>query len=121
MEQASMRPVTLGVCSENQLYFPTPDLSDTVDREMTGRIFGDVFTLKQGPSEEVMYQVPYPATTVAPPDTAERLAELASLMNVRGPDDPEVTQFIQTHARDKEFRELAQLSRALKKALTSKA
>jgi hypothetical protein len=49
----------------------------------------------------------------------ELLAEYAALLNERGIDSPEAAELIVAHRWNREFVELAQLSRELKKALTA--
>jgi hypothetical protein len=46
------------------------------------------------------------------------LAKCAELMNRFGPDSDEVSRFIASHEEDREFVELANLSRDLKKAFS---
>jgi hypothetical protein len=55
------------------------------------------------------------------PTTAELLAQLANLLVSHGPDAVQVKDFIQAHAYDQEFAELAPLSVALKRALAIRA
>jgi len=51
--------------------------------------------------------------------TRDLLAEYAILLNDYGADSKEAVDFLQAHSNDAEFVELAELSRTLKKALTS--
>lgn len=49
------------------------------------------------------------------------LAEYAMLINRHGVNSPEAARFAKAHERDKEFVELAELSRNLKKAFVASA
>jgi hypothetical protein len=60
-------------------------------------------------------------SATAVPTTAELLAQLANLLVSHGPDAVQVKDFIQAHAYDQEFAELAPLSVALKRALAIRA
>ncbi len=51
--------------------------------------------------------------------TRDLLAEYAMLLNDHGADSEQARVFLETHQDDGEFVELAELSRTLKKALTS--
>ncbi len=51
--------------------------------------------------------------------TQTLLLECAQLLNERGPDSIEVDQFIQAHADDREFVDLARLSCDIKRALVT--
>jgi len=53
--------------------------------------------------------------------TRELLGEYASLLNKHGVDSAEAAEFLDCHRDNSEFEELAELSRKLKKALTSPA
>ena len=48
---------------------------------------------------------------------ASLLTELAKVQRQHGPDSPEVEEFVKQHSADEEFVGLAQISRALRKAL----
>jgi hypothetical protein len=58
-----------------------------------------------------------PTGEPAASSTAERLAQLANLLVVHGPEADVVKDFIRAHEHDREFAELAPLSVALKRAL----
>ena len=53
--------------------------------------------------------------------TRELLAEYAAILNKCGVDSEEADEFIEANKENAEFVELAELSRTLKKALTSPA
>jgi hypothetical protein len=53
------------------------------------------------------------------PEKDELLSELADLINMFGPDSPEVETFIGCHEANPEFARLAYLSCTLKRALTA--